>query len=72
MIRQMKLEHRNNSMVARTVNEYIEFAVRIATTGNFRNEIVEALKSRAHLLLNDFSTIRDWEIFFQKVHQIDV
>ena len=68
MIRQMKLSAQEESLlVSRSPTEYVENAMKVATSGTTRNVLLNSLRTKSSKLFNDLSTIQDWENFMMKV-----
>jgi hypothetical protein len=71
MIRKMTLSpHQEQSLVAKSLAEYIDSAIRIATPGSFRNFLLETLKVQSKILFDDESTLQDWEIFLERAVRV--
>lgn len=68
MINKMELNisHRE-ALIASSPIDYVENAIRVATVGNFRNQILDSIQKASHRLYNDNSTISEWEEFIQRV-----
>lgn len=52
--------------IARTLEEYVDIAVRLGTDRAMRTEIRSRIKSASHLLFDDPQAVRELEFFFEK------
>jgi hypothetical protein len=68
MIRQMKLSLQEEKLlVSQSPTEYVENAIRVATSGMTREILLNSLRTKSASLFNDRATIDDWEAFMEKV-----
>jgi hypothetical protein len=64
----MKLSSQEESLlICRSPTEYVENAIKVATSGTTRNILLNSLRTKSSSLFSDFSTIHDWEIFMKRV-----
>ncbi|MBM4053076.1 MAG: tetratricopeptide repeat protein [Planctomycetes bacterium] len=54
-------------LIAKTLNDYIDIAVKLATERGFKNKVVDKIKMNKHLLFHDVKSIQFIDSFFHSL-----
>ena len=57
-------------MIASSKREYVEIAIKLATDNNFKNMVINKIKTNKNTLYNDSKPIKFLEKFFKKKFKI--
>lgn len=63
----MNMTSPNWTVCARSTDEYVEFATRLALDKDHRDRVARAIEERSHLIWEDESVVEEWQKFLDRV-----